>query len=193
MDNNKGKTMFDSEGQLDIGQPAPDFNLPSVDGRNYSLEDFRGKVKALVVIFSCNHCPYVIKTEDRMIELGKTYIDKGVGFVLICANDAVRYPQDRFSEMKKRARQKGYPFPYLRDETQDVTRAYGAQVTPHVFLFDSDLVLRYRGAIDDNMELERRQTREYLKLAIEALLSGEAGKISDVKTRAVGCSVKWKM
>ncbi len=181
---------YDSDGQLAIGSPAPDFNLPGVDGETYTLEQYRDKVKGLVVIFTCNHCPYVIKTEERMIVLGREYIDKGIGFVLISANDAINYPQDSFANMKKRSDQKSFPFPYLYNEDQTVARAYGAQVTPHLFFFDSDLKLCYRGSIDDNMDNANRPTKQYLKDAIEAVLSNST--LTDEKTRAVGCSVKWK-
>ena len=177
--------------ELDFGQVAPDFNLPGVDGRNWSLEDFKGK-KALVVIFSCNHCPYVIKTEERMIALGNEYQPKGVGFVLICANDIINYPQDSPQNMKKRAEQKGFPFPYLYNEDQKVAHAYCAQVTPHVFLFDSEMKLRYRGAIDDNIDNPNAVKTHYLKDAIEALLAGVPEKIVKPDTRPVGCSIKWK-
>ncbi len=185
-----GNFLYD-DGQLSIGQPAPDFDLPGVDGRNHSLDEYRGKVKGLVVIFTCNHCPYVIKTENRMVALGNEYMSKGIGFALICANDVVNYPQDSFANMKRRSEQKGFPFPYLQNEDQEVARAYGAQVTPHVFLFGGDLKLRYRGAIDDNMDNVNRPTVNYLKDAIESLLAGESN-IETAKTKAVGCSVKWK-
>jgi len=177
--------------ELDFGCVAPDFNLPGVDGRNWSLADFKDK-KALVVIFSCNHCPYVIKTEERMITLGNEYQPKGVGFVLISANYIVTHPQDSPANMKKRAEQKGYPFPYLYNEDQKVAHAYGAQVTPHVFLFDSEMKLRYRGAIDDNIDNPNAIRTHYLKDAIEALLAGVPERISKPDTRPVGCSIKWK-
>jgi len=186
------KSTFDPEGQLEIGMDAPDFHLPGVDGKEYSLADLRGKVKALVVAFWCNHCPYVIKSEERMIDLSLKYKDKSVGFVLISANDAINYPQDSFKNMKKRAAAKNYPFPYLFNEDQEVAKAYGAKVTPHIFLFDAELKLRYRGAIDDNMDMDNRETMHYLKDAIEVILSDKPVEIAELKTRAVGCSVKWK-
>jgi len=175
-----------------MGQTAPYFNLPGVDGRNYSLDDYRGEVNALVVIFFCNHCPYAIKTQDRLIALGREYIDKEVGFVLICVNDVMNYPQDSFDNMKKRAKEKGYPFPYLHNEDQKVAHAYGALVTPHVFLLDSDMKLRYRGAIDDNIDNPNAVKRQYLRNAIEALLAGTPEKITKRDTRPIGCSIKWK-
>ncbi len=183
--------LHDPDGQLSIGQPAPAIALPdTISGKSVSLEQFRGKAKAICVIFSCNHCPWVIKYEDRMIEIGSEYADKGVSVVVISANDIAKYPQDGPAAMMKRAIEKGYPFPYLYDETQEVARSYGAQVTPHVFLFDGNLELKYRGAIDDNADRESRPTKEYLRDAIEATLNGSS--IPTVTTRAIGCGIKWK-
>lgn len=179
-------------GNLEIGKSAPEFTLPNTNGSEVSLSDFRGNAKALVVAFWCNHCPYVIKTEDRMIRLGKKYIDKKVSFVLINANDIVNYPQDSPDRMKQRVKEKGYPFPYLFDEDQSIARAYDAKVTPHIFLFDSDLILRYRGAIDDNINDENSVKRNYLEDAIDALLTGKPEEINPQDTQPVGCSVKWK-
>jgi len=114
-----------------------------------ALGELKGE-RGTAVIFSCNHCPYVKAYEDRIIELAREYQPKGIAFVLINANDPVKYPEDSFENMKKRAREKGYPFPYLWDETQEVAKAYGAERTPEVFLFDGELKLRYHGTIDDN-------------------------------------------
>ena len=186
------QNVFDSDGQLDIGQLAPEFSLPGTDGKTYSLDDFRGSARALVVIFSCNHCPYVIKTEERMINLAKEYKKQGVEFVLICSNDDIKYPQDGFDAMKVRAKEKGYPFPYLRDDSQNIAHAYGAQVTPHVYLFDGEMILRYRGYIDDNINLDNRPTSHDLRMAVEAILEGNIDGIKRPKTQAVGCSIKWK-
>ncbi len=183
--------IHDADGELAIGQPAPAFDLPGVDGKNHSLEDYRGSVKALAVIFSCNHCPYVIKTEDRMIELANAYKARGVEFVIISANNVVTHPADSFDNMKRRSQEKGYPFPYLYNEDQSVAHAYGAKVTPHVFLFDGNFVLRYRGAIDDNIDDPGNVRVKFLQNAIETILSGE-GSIANEKTHARGCSVKWK-
>jgi len=180
-----------SEG-LKTGSSAPDFNLPNVDGKMVCLDDYRGKVKALAVVFWCNHCPYVIKSEDKMIALGNEYSNKEVGFVLISANDKVNYPQDGPVRMKERAEAKAYPFPYLFNEDQEVAKAYGAQVTPHVFLFDGEMKLVYRGAIDDNMNGDKSKTVTYLKDAIDAILADSADKIEQTDTKPVGCSVKWK-
>lgn len=181
---------FDEDGQLKLGASAPNFNLPNVvDGVTVALDDRIVSAPAFVVIFSCNHCPWVIKWEDKMISLGQEYQAKGVRFFVISSNDIVKYPQDGPGPMKIRAGQKGYPFPYLFDESQEVARAYGAQVTPHIFLFDSNRKLVYRGAIDDNPERESRPTAEWLRDAIDSTLDGQETTMS---TRAVGCSVKWR-
>ncbi len=184
--------LHDAEGQLAIGQPAPDFKLPNVDGAVVSLDDYRGKVKALCVVFWCNHCPYVILSEDRLIGIAKEYKGKGVAVVAISANDVVNYPQDSPARMKERAAQKGYPFPYLYDADQTVARAFGAKTTPHVFLFDGELKLRYRGSIDDNINEPGAVKVHYLSQALDAILAGKPERIKPAKTPPVGCSVKWK-
>lgn len=184
--------MHDADGQLSIGSSAPLFTLPGVEGRLYRLADYRGKARGVCVIFSCNHCPYVIKAEDRIIALGREYQPRGVQFLLVCSNDAVKYPADSFDNMKRRARDKNYPFPYLHDESQQTARAFGALVTPHVFLLDSELILRYRGAVDDNVDNPAAVKRHYLRDALDALMDGDPGRIDPPSTRAVGCSVKWK-
>ncbi len=183
----------DPDGQLSIGQSAPEFSLLNVTNGeivNFSCET--GVTKASVVIFSCNHCPWVIKYEERMIALAREFQPLGVSFYVISSNDVIKFPQDGPVSMKERTIQKGYPFPYLYDESQEVARAYGAQVTPHVFLFDGDLILRYRGAIDDNADRDPRATKHYLRDAIETILAGRGTKPATATTRAIGCSVKWK-
>ncbi|MDP8228863.1 MAG: thioredoxin family protein [Candidatus Electryoneaceae bacterium] len=186
------KTQDTSGNKFAIGQLAPSFDLPGVDGHQHTLEKYRGKVKALVVIFSCNHCPWVIKYENRMIALGKEYRNSGVGFVIINVNDVGQYPADSFDNMKKRSTDKGYPFPYLYDESQDSAHAYGAQVTPEIFLFDGELKLSYTGSIDDNPDNAKRPTQQYLKDAIEAILAGQPDRIIEPRTQPRGCSIKWK-
>ena len=121
---------------ISTGTKAPDFALPGVDGNNYSLSSFADK-RAVVVIFSCNHCPHVVINEDRMIQIQADYADEGVQLVAISPNDEVKYPADGFEAMKVRAAQKGFNFPYLRDETQAVAAAYAAAVTPEIFLVDA--------------------------------------------------------
>jgi len=183
----------DPDGQLSLGQPAPEFSLPNViDGKPCALNDIREKAKAVVVIFSCNHCPWVIKYEEKLTTLGSEYQSKGVAFFVISSNDVAKFPQDGPVAMKERAIQKGYPFPYLYDESQEIAHTYGAQVTPHIFVFDGDLILRYRGAIDDNPDREPRPVKDYLRDALDAILTGNLSAISASSTRAMGCSVKWR-
>ncbi|MBW7998060.1 MAG: thioredoxin family protein [Candidatus Glassbacteria bacterium] len=175
--------------KLSIGDRAVDFNLPGSDGKNYSLDSFRDG-KALAVIFSCVHCPYVLAWEDRMIELQNEFADKGAKFVLICANDAVNYPQDSFDNMKIHAEEKNYPFPFVHDESQEVSRAYGAERTPEVFLFDSERKLVFHGAVDDNYEDPGAVTETWLRDALEAVTSGNTPAKQSVPAR--GCTIKWK-
>jgi peroxiredoxin len=173
---------------MKLGDGIIDFKLPGVDGKIYSLSSFE-KGKPIAVIFWCNHCPYVKAWEDRIIRLGREYAGK-VQFVLINANDPTKYPEDSFENMKKRAEEKKYPFPYLFDESQEVPRAYGAQRTPEIFLFDSEWKLVYHGAPDDNWEDESKVKNHYFKNAIESLLYGK--KIEVHETQPVGCTIKWK-
>ena len=174
---------------LSPGDRALDFELPGIDGKNHALADYAGK-EAVVVIFSCNHCPYVRAWEDRMVEIQADYADRGVQFLAINANDAAKYPADSFENMKVRATQKGFNFPYLRDESQEVAAAYGAQRTPEVFVFDAERTLRYHGAIDDDYERPEAVHRPYLRQALDAVLAGQLP--STATTPPVGCSVKWK-
>ncbi len=175
-------------GALQLDDRAPAFNLPSVDGRTYSLETFADK-PVLVVIFSCNHCPYVQAYEDRMVAIQRDYRDRGVQFVAINSNDDRNYPEDSFERMGARAKAKGFNFPYLRDATQTVAQAYGATHTPHLFVFDQERRLRYTGKIDDNWQDPSAVSRHYLREALDALLQGSAP--TDAKTHAIGCSIKW--
>jgi peroxiredoxin len=172
---------------LGLGAPAPDFDLPGVDGKKYSLASFKDK-PVLVVIFSCNHCPYVKAYEDRMVSIQRDYAAKGVQFVAINSNDDKAYPEDSFPEMVKRTKEKGFNFPYLRDEPQRVVEAYGGVCTPHVFAFDRGRRLRYRGRIDDSKE-EPKVTTHDLRNALDDLLEGKAVRVPD--TRPFGCSIKW--
>ncbi|MDR5710168.1 MAG: thioredoxin family protein [Armatimonadota bacterium] len=174
---------------LRIGDRILPFRLPGTDGREHAVEDYADKA-VLVVIFSCNHCPYVRAWEDRMIGLQRAYADRGVQFLLISSNDPEQYPEDSFDRMRERARQKGYPFPYLYDETQEVAWAYGAERTPEVFVFDRERVLRYHGAIDDNYEDPEAVRHPYLRDALEAVLAGQEVPVPE--TRPVGCTIKWR-
>ena len=171
---------------LRIGDAAVDFSLPGVDGKTYTLKDFSKKL--LAVVFSCNHCPYVHAWEDRIIQIAKDYADV-LDMVLINANDPEQYPEDSFDNMRKRAQEKGYPFPYLFDASQQVPRAYGATRTPEVFLFDQERKLRYHGAVDDSTD-PNAVKQHYFRDAVEALLKGEDPPVAE--TPPVGCTIKWR-
>lgn len=171
----------------ELGTTAPPFELPATDGKTYRLEEHRGKPTA--VMFICNHCPYVIAVFDRLIALGKEFADD-VHFFAICSNDAERYPADSFEKMKEEAETRGFPFPYLHDETQQVASAYSAVCTPDIFVYDADHRLAYRGRIDDNWKDESAVTRQDLRLALQALVAGE--KPSSDQKPSMGCSIKWK-
>jgi peroxiredoxin len=134
-----------------LADPAPDFSLPGVDGSDHSLADY-GDAELLVLIQSCNHCPYVQAWEGRMSEVQRDFADRGVRVVAVSSNDARGYPEDSFPEMKARAERLGFPFDYLYDESQGLARALDAERTPEVFVFDRDRRLRYHGAIDDNRD-----------------------------------------
>ena len=174
---------------LKIGDKGIPFQLLGVDGSKHALNDYEGK-SGVVVIFSCNHCPYVRAWEDRMVQIQADYASQGVQLIAINANDATQYPDDSFSKMKERARQKKFNFPYLHDETQKVAHAYGAERTPEVFLFDKNLTLRYHGAIDDNYDDPRAVKEHYLRKALDAVVAGNPAPTQE--TKPVGCTVKWK-
>lgn len=175
---------------LQIGSSIPSFELPSIDGKTYSLNSFEDK-KALVIIFSCNHCPYVQAYENRIIQIQSDYENKGVTVVAINSNDAVKYPEDSFDEMKKRANAKKFNFPYLRDEDQSVAHAFDASHTPEVFLFDEKRKLIYHGKIDDNWQEKDKVKTHYLREALDEILSEK--QISIPETYSIGCTIKWKM
>jgi peroxiredoxin len=173
---------------LQIGDEAPDFELPGVDGKTYSLNDFR-KAPVLVVFFTCNHCPYVLGSEQRIQQLHDAYHPKGVDWIGINANETENHPTDDFEHMKQRAEQEGIHYPYVRDESQEVARAYGALRTPHFFAFDSDRKLRYTGRLDDNPKDASKATTHELADALDALLEGKDPPTP--VTNPIGCNVKW--
>lgn len=175
---------------MKIGDAAPDFSLKATDGESYSLKDFK-KSSALVVVFSCNHCPYVVAYEGRMISVQKDYAAKGVQFAAINSNDSANYPEDSFENMVQRAKAKGFNFPYLRDETQEVARRYGATHTPHLFVFDAGRKLAYTGKIDDNWENPPAVKKQYLRDALDDLIAGKPPRLAE--THAIGCTIKWKV
>ena len=171
------------------GTRCPDFRLPAVDGRTYGRDDF-AQAPVLVVMFICNHCPYVKAVEDRLIELQRQYGPRGVQLVGICSNDAATYPDDAFDRLAERWRQKDYGFPYLHDESQQVARAFGAVCTPDIYVFDRERQLAYRGRIDDSWKDPSKVTRRDLAGALDALLAG--GRPSADQKASIGCSIKWR-
>ena len=173
----------------ELGSSATGFSLPGTDGNTYALEDF-DDAQVLVVMFICNHCPYVKAVLDRLIELGNTWEDDQVAFVAISANDAGRYPEDSFENMAELADEKDFPFPYLYDESQQVARAYGAECTPDFFVYDADRTLAYAGRLDDNWKEPEKVEKRELYDAIVALLNGE--RPDEEQHPSMGCSIKWK-
>jgi len=174
---------------LKIGETAPDFrDLLGTDGKRYSLASFAG-VPTMVLIASCNHCPYVQAYEDRMIAIQRDYMDRGVGFVAVNSNYDKDYPEDGYENMIKRAKEKGFNFPYIRDEDQSLARALSAVCTPETFVFDKGRKLVYHGRIDDNRDPSKVTTHD-LRNALEAITAGK--KPAVVETRAFGCSIKWR-
>jgi peroxiredoxin len=174
--------------ELKIGTKAIDFNLPGVDGKYYSLDSFKEK-KVLCIIFSCNHCPYVIAVEDRINQIAKDYSQESFALIAINPNDDILHPEDSFENMKIRAREKRFAFPYLRDESQQTALDYDAVCTPDIFLYDESRILRYRGRIDDSWKDETKVTRKELRMAIDCLLKGFP--ITFETTPSMGCSIKW--
>jgi peroxiredoxin len=174
---------------LKIGSQAPDFNLLGVDGKKYSLGFYKDN-QALIVIFSCNHCPYVQAYEDRIKRIQEDYKSKGVFVLAINSNEDSGYPEDSFENMKKRASEKKFNFPYLRDDEQSVARAYDATHTPEIFLFDKNKKLAFHGKIDDNWQEPKKVQNHYLKNALDELLAGK--EISVPETFTIGCTIKWK-
>ncbi len=173
---------------IDVGKAGPSFKLKGVDGNDHSLDDYADK-KALVVVFTCNHCGTSVQYEDRLIQLQKDYADKGVLLVAINPNEDKDHPGDSYENMIQRAEEKGFNFPYLRDATQEIAKAYGAVRTPHVFLLDQDRKVAYQGRIDDNADDPKAVGRRDLREAIDEVLAGKPVSVSS--TVAVGCSVKW--
>jgi thiol-disulfide isomerase/thioredoxin len=174
--------------ELSIGATAPKFSLVNaVDGKTVAFKPGDGKVS--VVVFTCNQCPYAKAFEPRIIELARQYQAKGVAFYAIDPNDESQYAVESLAEMKSRATEKSYPFPYLKDGDSSIAHAYGARVTPHVYVIDGGGTLRYRGYVDDSAKPEERKTTG-LTNALDELLAGKP--VANQSTRAFGCSIKWK-
>jgi len=176
---------------LVLGTKAPDFELPDVvTGGTVSIRDFDDK-RALLVMFICRHCPYVRHVRGELARLGHDFTVSELAIVAISANDPAEYPEDAPESLAEEAREAGYAFPYLFDETQEVAKAYTAACTPDFFLFDSDRALVYRGQLDDSRPRNGLPvTGEDLRAAIRAVLSGEP--VSDDQRASIGCSIKWR-
>ncbi len=173
----------------DFGWKAPDFALPGTDGKMHTLSEIRGP-KGTLIMFICNHCPYVTGAVERIVSDGGALLEHGVGVAAICSNDAQTHPQDGFDRMAEFAAAHGFPFPYLHDESQQVARAYGAQCTPDFFGFDADLGLQYRGRLDEGGRVAKPGARRGL---YEAMLQvAETGRGPESQTPSMGCSIKWK-
>jgi peroxiredoxin len=175
-----------------VGDKARDFKLKNIDGKMMSLADYKD-AKGYIVTFTCNHCPFAIKYEDRIIELHNKYAAKGYPVVAVNPNDKNRAPDDSYENMIVRAREKKFPFAYLYDESQEIAQAYGATRTPHVYVLSkkgNDLTVEYIGAIDDNTDEPSEVTTKYVEKAVDNLLSGK--KAEPNFTKAVGCTIKWK-
>lgn len=174
---------------LRIGERMPLFTgLKGVDGKTYRSADFKDNL--LVVVFSCNHCPYVQAYEQRMIDFQKEYEEKGLRLVAINSNDTANYPDDSFEAMVQRAKDRRFNFPYLRDEKQYVAEEFGATHTPQFFLFDKERVLRYSGKMDDNWKEPGSVKASYLRDAVEAVLAGRGVPVAE--SFSIGCTIKWK-
>jgi peroxiredoxin len=175
---------------LNIGDKAPSTSvkMKNVDGSEVSIADVVGKQGTLVV-FSCNHCPFVKAWQDRIASVGNAAKTKGIGVIVINSNDPTEYPEDSYAEMQKRSKDLGFTFPYVVDATSDVARAFGATRTPEAFLFDKDGKLVYHGAIDDSKEADQ-VTKHFLQDAINAALAGKAVPVAE--TKFVGCGIKFR-
>lgn len=175
---------------IPLGTKAPDFNLPAVGGENVSLDTFEDK-KALVVVFMCNHCPYVVHIIPGFIDLVNDYEDKDVAFVGINSNDATTHPEDSFEKMEEYAEEYDYPFVYAYDESQEVAKAYKAACTPDFYVFDENRELVYRGQMDDSRPGSGKEpTGEDLRFAIDAVLYDRP--VGAEQKPSTGCNIKWK-
>jgi peroxiredoxin len=172
-----------------FGVPAPKFQLPATNGKTYALQDFAGP-KGTVIVFICNHCPYVKAVIDRLVRDARDLMAEGVGLAAICSNDADSYPEDSFDNMKRFAEAHDLPFPYLHDKDQSVARAYGAVCTPDFFGYDAALTLRYRGRLDEGRTTPPPANAK--RELVEAMRAIGRGEVPAGQTPSVGCSIKWK-
>ncbi|MBI4914384.1 MAG: thioredoxin family protein [Acidobacteria bacterium] len=180
-----------SSGALTVGEVAPsaDVKMLNVDGRELSIADVKG-ARGTLVVFTCNHCPYAKAWEQRLVSIGNAYRENGFGVIAVNPNDAEAYEDDSYPEMQKRAKEKGYAFPYVVDATSGVAKAFGATRTPEVFVFDAGGKLVYHGAIDDNAEDAAKVTKAYLRDALDAVTGGSPVRVAE--TKAIGCSIKFR-
>lgn len=185
------QTIF-AQGGYKVGDKIADFKLKNIDGNFKSLEDFKNE-KGMIIIFTCNHCPYSVAYEDRIIALNKKYAALGYPVVAINPNDVKAYPIDSYENMIERAQEKGFTFPYLHDETQEVAKTFGATNTPHVYVVSNRntfFKVEYIGAIDDNSHEPQSIQHYYVQDAVDQLLKNTPVTVS--KTKALGCGIKWK-
>jgi hypothetical protein len=175
-------------GASKIGEVAPPLELPDTEGDVRGLPE-PGEASATVVIWTCNHCPYALAWHDRLVKAAEDYGPRGVRFFAVNSNDAERYPLDSLDAMRERAREEQWPFPYLHDESQGAAVAWAAQVTPHLYVLDGDLRIRYEGAPDSD-HLDPAEDAAWLREALDAVLAGE--QPARPATEPVGCSIKWK-
>jgi peroxiredoxin len=171
-----------------VGDPAPPLELPDTEGQMHTLP-MPGEVPATVVVWTCNHCPYARAWHDRLAQVARDYEPRGVRFLAVNSNDAERYPDDSYEAMRERVEAEDWPFPYLHDESQRAAREWAAQVTPHLYVLDADLRVRYEGAPDPDY-MEPSQNATWLREALDAVLARE--EPARPSTELVGCSIKWK-
>ncbi len=175
---------------MKLGTEAPDFRLPGTDGKLVARDDFRGR-RGLLVMFICNHCPYVKHVRSELAALGRDYQSRGIGIVAINSNDAVTHPGDSPEKMREEVGAAGYTFPYLHDESQAVAKAYRAACTPDIFLFDADLKLVYRGQVDETRPKSGAAAHgKDLRAALDAVLAGRP--VPEPQVASIGCNIKWK-
>lgn len=181
---------------ITLGSKAPSFDLPisnpwieSSDASTRGFKDYPD-ARVFVVIFTCNHCPYAVHVESALVATANEYATKGVQFIAICSNDAIKYPDDSFENMVERARTIDLPFPYLHDETQDIARAYQAACTPDIYVYDAGLTLKYRGRFDETRPRMGTAHGGDLKNALDQMLNGE--EVPEKQYPSIGCSIKWK-
>ncbi len=176
---------------LALGITAPDFNLiDTTNGSLKQLKHLKGN-KGTVIMFICNHCPFVVHVNEALVAIANTYTNKSIGFIAISSNDAIAYPQDAPDKMKAHALNEGYPFPYLYDASQEVAKAYNAACTPDLYVFNGDLKLVYRGQLDDSRpENGIPVTGKDLKHALDCLLEGKEN--ATIQKPSIGCNIKWK-